>query len=169
MVWRRGSLKRPQMATHAVGRESLTVKLANGPGPVARIAVHGGVRADQRKTILMLIDGMDGDLPATDPMTQVALCSIFPPVQVGMAILAVVSYLGEYQIDMTFPASYPHMHAPQGITRLAVIKLRFAADRFPLRGCMTSFTSDLHRTMRTPGGGSRRRILPGCPRGHLEQ
>ena len=52
----------------------------------------------------MLIDGMDRDLPATDPMTQLALGSVFPPMQVGMAILAVAAYVGEYQIDVAFPA-----------------------------------------------------------------
>jgi hypothetical protein len=37
----------------------LTVELPHGSDPVARITIHGGVRTDQWKAILMLIDGMN--------------------------------------------------------------------------------------------------------------
>jgi hypothetical protein len=59
MIRRTGFLEGPQMTTHAFGRESLAIELPYRADPVTRITIHRGVRSDQRKTILMFIDGMD--------------------------------------------------------------------------------------------------------------
>jgi hypothetical protein len=54
-----GCIEGFRMATVALGGKPEAVELPNGPHLVARIAVHHGVRANQRKTILMLVDVMD--------------------------------------------------------------------------------------------------------------
>ena len=77
-----------QMTTHAFGRESEAIKLAHRANFVTGIAVHGSVSADQRKAILMFIDIVNGNLPAIGIVTQLALCPVLPPVQVGVTVLA---------------------------------------------------------------------------------
>jgi len=128
VVRRGGPLKCPQMAAHAIGREPLTVELPHCSHPVARITVHRGVRADERKAVLMLIDGMDRDLPAVDPVTEIALRPIFSSMKVGMTILAITAHVSEDWIDVALLARHARMHATEGIPCLAMIKLRLAAD-----------------------------------------
>jgi len=170
MIRRHGPLKRPQVAAHTVGREPLTVELPHRADPVARIAVDRRMGADQRKAVLMLIDGMDRDLPAIDPVAGIALRPVFPSMKVGMAILAVAAHVGEHRIDVAFLARHSHMHATQGVTGFSVIKLRFAADRFPRRGAMAVLTRNLHRAVRTDTGrGGNGRLPNGRACGHLEQ
>jgi hypothetical protein len=89
----------------------LTVKLSHRPNPVARITVNRGVRADKRKAVLMLIDGMNRDLPSIDPVARIALRPVFPSMEVGMAILAIAPYVGKHQVDVAFLASHARMHA----------------------------------------------------------
>src|SRR5215472_7813078 len=62
-----GSLKRLHVAAHARGGESLTIESADGSHLVTGVAIHHGVCTDQGKAILMLVDVLDGHLPAVDP------------------------------------------------------------------------------------------------------
>ena len=169
MIRRSGSLKRPQMATHTVGREPLTVKLSHRPNPVARIAIHRGVRPDERKAVLMLIDGMNRDLPSIDPVAGIALRPVFSSMEVGMAILAIPPNVGEHQVDVAFLASHARMHATQRIASFAVIKLRLAVDRLPRRRRVAVLTRNLHRTVGTSTGRSRNGLPSRSAHGHLEQ
>ena len=56
-----------RVARIALGRESL--KLSRGGACVARFAINRGVRTDQRKTILMVAYGLDGNHPTLDRVT----------------------------------------------------------------------------------------------------
>lgn len=87
-----------QMTTHAFGRESEAIELADGTNLVTGIAVHGCVSADQRKAILMFIDIVNGNLPAIGIVTQLALCPVLPPVQVGVTVLALQWCVAENKI-----------------------------------------------------------------------
>jgi hypothetical protein len=69
------------------------------------------VRPKQGKPILMLVDGLDQNLPATDSMAGVALRSISSAVNVGVAILAIAAYIREYGVDVTFLAAHTRMQA----------------------------------------------------------
>jgi hypothetical protein len=169
MIRRCGFLERPQMATDAVGRKSLTIELSHCTGSVTRITVHCGVRSDQWKTILMFVDGMNRYLPAADPVAHIALRSVLAPVDVGMAVLAIAADVGEYRVDMAILAGHPHMQAAQWITGLPVIKLRLGADRHPSRGCVALLARNFHRAMRASTRRIRDRLLPGRhTRGDLE-
>lgn len=170
MVGRGRLLKCSQVATDAFGGQSLTIELSNGAGPVARIAVNGGVRANQGKTILMLTDGVDRDLPSALPVAEVALRAILPPVQIGVAILAILPNVGEDRVDVAILASHSRVQAPQRVTSLVVIKLRSGANRFPGRRRMATLTSNLHRTVWTAHGRTGGGALAGRRTGsHLEQ
>jgi hypothetical protein len=54
-----GLIERFLMATDALRRQTEPVELAHGPHLVAGIAVHHGVRANQRKPVLVFIDVMN--------------------------------------------------------------------------------------------------------------
>ncbi|MGA8310871.1 MAG: hypothetical protein WB755_12630 [Terriglobales bacterium] len=137
------------MTTHTVGRQPLTVELPHCADPVARIAVDRGVRTDQRKAVLMLINRMDRDLPAIDPVARVALCPVFSSMKVGMTVLAVAAHVREHGIDVAFLARHSHMHTAQWVASFPVIKLRLAPDRFPRRGGVAVLTRNLHRAVGT--------------------
>lgn len=124
---------------------------------------------DQRKTVLVLVDGMNGHLPAVDPVAAVALRSILPSVQVGVAILAVATHVGKNRIDVTLLARHSGMHAAQGVPGFAVIEFRLAANRSPGRGAVTLLTSYAQNAMRTVNRSGGRGFGPGRHgRGHLQ-
>jgi hypothetical protein len=170
MVWRRRFLVRGQMTTLTSRGQSLPIELPHRPGLVARIAVHSGVRANQWKAVLMFIDGMDGNLPAIHPVAKFTLRPVFPPVKIGMAILAIAAHIGEHRIDVAFLARHLGVHAAQGIASLAVIKFGLAADRPPCRSGVALLAGNLQLPVRTAnrrrrsGLGQQRRS-----RRHLEE
>jgi hypothetical protein len=125
------------MTTHAFGRQSLTIELADGTRGVAGIAICHGVRSNQRETILMLIHRMDRDLPPAHPVAQVALCSISPAVNVRMAILAIPANIREYRMRVALLAGHGCVQSAQGITGFVVIEVRLLANRLPCRCGMT--------------------------------
>lgn len=96
----------------------------------------------------MLVDRLDQNLPAAHPMAEVALRSILPPMEVGMAILTFARHIREYPVDMAFLAANVEVKAAQRIPGLAVIEIRLRPNRFPGRGGMTLLASNLHRAMR---------------------
>jgi hypothetical protein len=55
-------------------------------------------------------------------------------VDVGVAVLAALSYVGENGPDMAFGAWDGYVHAPQRIFGLVMIELWDRADRFPRIG-----------------------------------
>jgi len=82
-----GFAKCTQMAAHAFGGESETIELADGANLVAGVAVDGGMSSDERESILMLIDIVNGDLPAIWVVTEFTLRSILAAMQIRVAVL----------------------------------------------------------------------------------
>ena len=93
-----------QMAAHTFGGQSLPIKLPDGAGFMARVAIHNGVRADQRKAILVFVDIVHRHFPAIDVMAQVALRAVAAPVDIGMAVLALLACVCEDGIDVALLA-----------------------------------------------------------------
>jgi len=98
---------------------------------VAGIAVDRSVRPSQRKSVVMLLYVLNGDLPSTDGVTLLAVRAQLPLVNVGVAILAALSNVSENRPDVTFSATHRLMHAAQRIFCLVVIEFRNSSDRFP--------------------------------------
>lgn len=76
-----------QMAAHAFGGEPEPIELADGTNLVAGVAVDGGMTSDERKSILMLIDVVNGDLPAIGVVAEFTLRSILAAMQIRVAVL----------------------------------------------------------------------------------
>jgi hypothetical protein len=147
-----------EVTADALGRQSLTVERAYRSNLVTGITVHSGVRSDEREAVLVLIDVVNGDLPSRVAMAHIALRPVLAPVDIGVAILALLAYVGEYQVGMTVRAASFAVHAAQREPCLLVIKLRNRPDRLPALGAVAVLTGDTQasvRTMRLSIGGNR--------------
>ena len=143
------------MAADTIGRQSLAVELPDAPALVTGVAIHGSVRTDQGKTVLVLVDIVDRNLPARNSVAQVALSSVFPAVDVGVTILAGVANLGENPLDVAFLARHLRVHATEREAGLLVIKFGIAANGHPCICGVTVLTGQVQWTMGIPSGGGR--------------
>ena len=75
-----GLAKSGQVTAHAFGGETEAIKLADRADLVAGIAVYGCVSTDQRKSILMLIDVVNGNLPTIGVVAEATLGAILAAV-----------------------------------------------------------------------------------------
>ena len=112
MIRRPGCLKRLHMAANACGGESLSIESTDCPHFVTGVAIHPGMRTNQGKTILMLVDVVHRHLPAVDPMAEVALRPVLAPMDVGVAILTLPADIGENAIHVTLLARNVLMESP---------------------------------------------------------
>lgn len=83
-----GLAKRGHVTTHAFRGEPEAVELADRADLVAGVAVYGCMSADQRESILMLIDVVNGNLPAVGVVAEFTLRAILAAMQIGVAVLA---------------------------------------------------------------------------------
>src|SRR5450631_2299688 len=99
---------------------------------MARVAGYCRVRAKQRKSIEVVLHGVDGDLPSPHRMTVLARSSKLPAMNIGVAIRALLADLREHGVHMAQAASYVGMHGAQRILRVGiVIEFRFCPNRLP--------------------------------------
>ena len=139
------------VTARALRRQSLPVERAHRPHLVARIAIHHRVRPNQRETILVLIDVVDRNLPASIAVASVTLRGVPPPVDIGVAVLALVVRLGEDQVGMAIRAADFRMHPAQRKTCLAVIKLGNRSNRCPSLGRVAILARNIQGPMWTVG------------------
>ena len=92
------------MATHTLCRKPKTVELPNRANFMARITIHHGMRPDQRKSILVLVDIVNRYLPAICVMAQVALRPILAAMKICMAVLTFFWHVAEDKVGMTIHA-----------------------------------------------------------------
>ena len=131
--------------------------IRDSPHLVAGIAVHYRVRADQRKTILVLVDVMNRDLPAICVVAQFALGAVLAPMQIRMAILAFVWGIGEFQICVAVAAGHHGVASSQGKARLGMVELDLVRDYLPsLRG-VAGNAGQIKRAVGTLSGRERPR------------
>jgi len=124
---------------------------------VAVLALHGGVSAEKRKTILVISYFLDRNIPALDRVTLRAVRTHLSLVNVGMTILTMLADLGEYRLGMALRALHLFVHAAKRIRRLVVIELRNGANRTPPCRGMAVLTGNRERTMRASRGHPLRR------------
>ena len=119
----------PLMARIASGGQ--TLELAHGRVLVTRIAVHRGVRADQWKTIDVLVDLLNRNIPALYGVALLAVGAHLPLVNVRVAVRALGAHVREDQLGVALRTAQALMHAAQGILRGVVIKLGNGPERLP--------------------------------------
>jgi hypothetical protein len=76
------------VTTHAFGGEPEAVELSDRADLVTGIAVYGCMSADQRESILVLINVVYGNLPAVGVMAELTLRAILAAMQICVAVLA---------------------------------------------------------------------------------
>ena len=98
---------------------------------MARITIQRGMRANQRKTIHVLIDLLNGDVPALHRVALLTVRAHLPLVNVRVTGRALRSHIRKNQLGMALRATHALMHPAQGIFRCVVIEFRYGSNWFP--------------------------------------
>jgi len=141
-----------EVAAHTLSGQCLPIELSDGSRCVTRVAIDNRVRADERKAVLVFVDVMHRHCPAVDVVAQVALGTILASMNVGVAVLALRTSIGEYGVDVTLLARNLSVQASQRKRRFAMIKLRMPTQRQPSFAGMAVRTRNLQRPMRISVG-----------------
>lgn len=150
VVWIRRLLIIIQV-TGSTGRgESL--ELADGRALVAIIALHGRMRPEERKPILVIVDLLYGNLPALNGVTLRAVRSHFSLMNIGVTILTSFAHVSEYRLGVAPRAGHLLMQTPQRVLGLVVVEFRNGSDGTPSCGGMAIFAGNCQRSVRTSGG-----------------
>ena len=116
---------------------------------MARVTVDGGVRSSQREAVVMLLNVLDRDLPSTDGVALLAVGAELALMNVGMAVLAALSDVGENHFDVTLRAGHRSVHAAQRVTSLIVVEFGNSANRLPPAGGVAVLTGHVQIPVRT--------------------
>ena len=98
---------------------------------VARVTIHRSVCAEQREAVGVSLNLFDCNLPSVHGVALFAIGSKLALVDVGMAVGAFLTDVGEDWFDVALGAGDALVHATERIAGLAMIKLGDVADRFP--------------------------------------
>ena len=115
---------------------------------MAFLALHHGVRAQERKSIEVLRDCLNGNLPARDRVALRAIRSELSTVEVGVAVSAVLADVGENRFDVAARARNLLMQAAQRILRQVVIKFGNGADWRPACSRVAVLARNIERAVR---------------------
>ena len=113
---------------------------------------------NQRKTILVLLDLLDGNLPALDAVTLLAIGAELALVNVGVTVGALGRNVGKYRLGVALSASDFLVHATKRVTGLVVVELRNAADGFPAAEGMAILAGDVQVSVRAASVGRGLRV-----------
>lgn len=112
----------------------------------------------------MLLDLLHSNLPAFDRVALFAARTELALVNVGVAVSASLSHIGENPFEMALGASHTLVHAAERIPRLAVIKLRNVPDRLPSTQRVAILAGDIQGAVRAARVGSGRLRISGNAR-----
>lgn len=116
---------------------------------MAIVTLQRRVGSQQWEAILVIFYLLYGDIPALHRVTLRAIRAHFSLMDVRVAILAILAYIRENRLHVALRAFHFFVHASQRIFSFIVIKFRNGLDRPPCRGCVTVFTGDRERSVRT--------------------
>lgn len=122
---------------------------------MACFALHHGVRADERKPVLVILNVSIGDLPAFCGVATFTIRAELAAMDIGMAIGAMGTYILENERGVALDAAYVLVHSPQRIAGVVVIELGDGADRLPTRVRVTILTRDGEGSVGTGHLGAR--------------
>lgn len=151
-----GRLKILEVARSASRRHRL--ELAVGPALVTSIAIHSGVRSRQRKTVVVLLDLLNRNLPSPNRVAGLAIGSQLPFVNIGMAVLATLSDVAEHRFYVALSAGDGLVHAAQGVARPVVVEFWNGSNRRPPACCMAILTRNSEVPVRTASSAGHLRL-----------
>jgi len=111
---------------------------------------HYSVRTKQRKAIEMLLNRLDRYLPAEDRVALGAVRAELSAVNVGVAIGAVLTNIGENWFGMASGAGYLFMHAAKRVPRGVVVEFGNGANGGPACVRVAIFAGSGEGAVRTP-------------------
>lgn len=125
----RGLLKIRQVARRARGRESLI--LSYGGVSMALLALHHGVRSEQREPVEVVFDRLNRYIPTQNRVALGAVGAILATMNVRVAVGAILADIGEHRLGMALGAINLLVHSPKGISCSVVIEFGKGANRAP--------------------------------------
>lgn len=134
------------MAGDAVGPQ--TGELAYGCIDVAGRAIHGRVRSQEWKPVLVLLDRPDGDVPSLDRVAILATRPKLSAVKIRVTIRALRAHILEDQFHVARPAFHLFVHSAKGIACLVVVEVGETANGFPTRAGVAALARSLEGTVR---------------------
>lgn len=111
------------------------------------------MRAGQRKPVHVLVDLADIHLPAADGVAVLTNRRHLAPVDVGMAVSALVADIRENHLHVAGRAGHAFVHATQREAGGVVIELGNGPDRFPAVNGVTVLAGQVERTVGTMAVG----------------
>jgi len=119
---------------------------------MALIAFQNGMRAEQRKSVEVLLNRLDRYLPAEDGMALGAVLAELSAVNVGVTIGAVLANVGEDRFGVASNAGYFFVHASQRVPRGVVVEFGNRANGDPACVRVAIFAGNGEGTMRASAG-----------------
>ena len=138
---------------------------------MAILALHSGVRSQQREAILVVLYLLRGDRPALHRVALLAIRTHLSAVHIAglVAIRASLAHIRKHRLHVARYTLHFFVHAAERIVRFVVIEFRNRADGFPTSRGVTVFTGNRQWTMRVTSGFflrmRRNRIASGSARG----
>ena len=113
------------------------------------LALNRRMRTEQWKAILVVLDLVDGNLPAQHGVALCAIRTEFPPVKVGVAIGAIPAHIREDGFHVACSACHFFVHSAQRVVGLIVVEFRNGANRAPGFRCVAILAGNGKRAVRT--------------------
>lgn len=125
---------------------------------MALLALQDGMRAEQRKSVEVLLNRLDRNLPSENGMALGAVLAELSAMNVGVTIGAVLANVSEYRLGVAARAGYFFVHASKRITRGVVVEFWYGANGDPACIRMAVFAGNVEWTVRASarlslGGG----------------
>ena len=114
--------------------------------------MHRSMRTKKRKSVLVIVDLLNGDLPSRNGVTLCAVRSHFPLVNISMTILTILADVGEYRFGVALRTRHFLMQTPERIFGLIVVEFRNCTDRPPTRRGVAVFAGYSEGTVRATSG-----------------
>ena len=125
--------------------------LAHGGAFVALLAGHSRVHSEKRKAVLVILDLLRGNLPPEHGVALRAVRAHLPPVNVVVAVLAILAGVGKDRLGVALKARHFFVHAAKRILGVVVIELRHGLDGTPTRREVTILARNGKWPVRTTG------------------
>lgn len=119
---------------------------------VAFRAIYRGMCPQKRESVLVILQLLRCHIPA---LNRVALCAVrseLPPVDVSVAVRAILAHIRENWLYVAQSASHLLVHPAQWVRGLVVIEFRCGLDRSPARRGVAILARNRQRSMGIPRG-----------------